>query len=119
MVDLELWKQRKKELGLSLQDIADISGVSISTVKDIFRGATTDPRIETVQRIENLLLFNTEKILTCSQDPNDMVLGLYYSLSAENKKLFIELIVHFVKLSQEKRKLVLSMLKAIPEETKQ
>lgn len=55
MVDLQLWKAKKKELKLSLQDIANITDISISTLKDIFRGATTDPRIETVQRIERAL----------------------------------------------------------------
>ena len=55
MIDLQLWKERKKALKLSLQDIANETGISISTLKDIFRGATTDPRIETVQRIEKVL----------------------------------------------------------------
>jgi transcriptional regulator with XRE-family HTH domain len=55
MVDLQLWKAKKKELKLSLQDIANITDISISTLKDILRGATTDPRIETVQRIERAL----------------------------------------------------------------
>ena len=55
MVNLELWKSRKKKLKLSLQDISDKTDISISAIKDIFRGATTDPRIETVQRIERVL----------------------------------------------------------------
>ena len=55
MLDLHLWKEQKKALKLTLQDIADQTGISISTIKDIFRGATTDPRIETVQRIETVL----------------------------------------------------------------
>ena len=55
MIDLQLWKERKKALKLSLQDIANETGISLSTLKDIFRGATTDPRIETVQRIEKVL----------------------------------------------------------------
>jgi transcriptional regulator with XRE-family HTH domain len=58
MIDLQLWKAKKKELNLSLQDIAQQTEVSISTIKDIFRGATTDPRIETVQRIETVLGLN-------------------------------------------------------------
>lgn len=55
MVNLDLWKERKKQLKLSLMDISNLTEISISTLKDIFRGATTDPRIETVQRIERAL----------------------------------------------------------------
>lgn len=55
MYDLELWKVRKKELRLTLDDIAERTGISISTVKDIFRGATYAPRVDTVQAIESVL----------------------------------------------------------------
>lgn len=55
MINLQLWKDRKKELKLSFQDIADETGVSISTIKDIFRGATAAPRIDTALRIEIVL----------------------------------------------------------------
>ena len=55
MIDLQLWKERKKALKLSLQDIANETGISISTLKDIFRGATAAPRIDTVSAIEMVL----------------------------------------------------------------
>ena len=55
MLNLSLWKDARKRLGLTLEDVARLSGISISTIKDIFRGATTDPRIETVQAIERVL----------------------------------------------------------------
>lgn len=55
MYNLDLWKRRKKELHLTLQDISEQTGIGISTIKDIFRGATYAPRIDTVQAIENAL----------------------------------------------------------------
>ncbi|MCI8459413.1 MAG: helix-turn-helix domain-containing protein [Clostridia bacterium] len=55
MYDLELWKARKKELKLTLDDISERTGIGISTIKDIFRGATYAPRIDTVQAIEQVL----------------------------------------------------------------
>lgn len=55
MYNLELWKQRKKELKLTLDDIAKKTGIGISTIKDIFRGATYAPRIDTVEAIEKAL----------------------------------------------------------------
>lgn len=58
MYNLEIWKQRKKELKLTLDDISEQTGISISTIKDIFRGATYAPRIDTVQAIESALGLN-------------------------------------------------------------
>ena len=59
MYNLETWKRRKKELKLTLEQIAEQTGISISTIKDIFRGATYAPRIDTVQAIEKVLKLDT------------------------------------------------------------
>ena len=54
-MDLELWKKRRKELGLRYEDLAQKSGVSKRTIEDIFRGYTTTPRIDTVGALERAL----------------------------------------------------------------
>lgn len=54
-MDLELWKKRRKELGLRYDDLAEKAGVSKRTIEDIFRGYTTAPRIDTVEAIERAL----------------------------------------------------------------
>ena len=61
MVNLELWNNQRKKMKISLATLAEQTEISISTIKDIFRGATTDPRIETVQRIERALGLDKEK----------------------------------------------------------
>lgn len=55
MIDLELWQKRKRELKWTYDTIAKNANISKRTVADIFRGFTTDPRIETVQAIEKAL----------------------------------------------------------------
>ena len=55
MYDIEKWKKQKKALGLTFDQLAAKADVSISTLKAIFGGVTTDPRIETVNAIENAL----------------------------------------------------------------
>lgn len=57
-MDLELWKRRRKELGLRYEDLAEKSGVSKRSIEDIFRGYTTTPRIDTVEAIERALGIN-------------------------------------------------------------
>lgn len=54
-MNLELWKQKKKELHFNYSIISEKSGVSKRTVEDIFRGFTKTPRIDTVQAIEEAL----------------------------------------------------------------
>lgn len=55
MIDIDLWNRRRKELKLSLYDIAEATQIGISTIKDIFRGKRPTPRIDTVEAIENVL----------------------------------------------------------------
>lgn len=43
-------KERRAKLGISQQDMADYSGVGISTVKDLERGVG-NPSLQTLQKI--------------------------------------------------------------------
>ena len=57
MVNIERWKKRKKELGWTLDDIAEKSGISRRTVARVFSGNPKypDPTYNTVQAIERAL----------------------------------------------------------------
>lgn len=55
MSKLETIKAVKKERKLTLQEIADLSGIPKRTVDDIFSGHTKNPRIDTMQAIERAL----------------------------------------------------------------
>ena len=52
---LEEMRNKKKELGYSYEQIADYSGVPLSTVQKVFSGATQSPRYETLNAIQALL----------------------------------------------------------------
>ena len=52
---LQEMKDRKRELGLSNEELARLSGVPFSTVQKIFSGVTTSPRFNTIQAIEKVL----------------------------------------------------------------
>lgn len=55
MVNIEAWNKERKRKGITLDDLAKQTDISISTIKDIFRGKTDNPRIDTVQAIERAL----------------------------------------------------------------
>ena len=58
---IEQMKEKKLELGLTAEMIADQSGVPVSTVRKIFSGATKAPRKLTIDAIA--------KVLNCADEP--------------------------------------------------
>lgn len=58
MFNLNQLKARKKELGLSFDDLARITGYSRRAIIGVFNGETQSPRIDTVQAIEKALGFD-------------------------------------------------------------
>lgn len=50
----ETMKSRRKTFGLSQQNLAEMSGVSLATIKDIERGKG-NPSLNTVQKILDIL----------------------------------------------------------------
>ena len=55
MIDVAAYKSKKKELGITFEELSKLSGVPVQTLHNIFRGHTTTPRIDTVQAIERAL----------------------------------------------------------------
>ena len=49
---IEEMKARKRELGLSNETLAQLSGIPFSTVQKIFSGMTRSPRQNTIQALE-------------------------------------------------------------------
>ena len=52
---LEELKARRKELGMSMKQLARLAGVPFGTLQKIFAGQTTNPRYDTLLRIEKVL----------------------------------------------------------------
>ena len=57
---IEELKNRKKELHLTNEQVASISGVPLGTVQKIFSGATKYPRLETYKALEHALAIRME-----------------------------------------------------------
>lgn len=55
MIDLQYWKAEKKKKGLTIEQIAELSGIPKGSVQNIFAGYVRNPRIDTVQAIEKAL----------------------------------------------------------------
>lgn len=54
-MDIFELKEKKKETGMTNQEISDLSGIPVSTINKIFSGATKNPRYGTLLAIEQVL----------------------------------------------------------------
>lgn len=64
MIKIALLKQRKKELNLSYDDIAERSGCARRGIISIFQGETPYPRIDTLQKIAEVLELPLDELTT-------------------------------------------------------
>ena len=54
-MDIQVLRKMKKEAGITNGEIAELSGIPVSTVNKIFSGATKNPRYATLLAIEQVL----------------------------------------------------------------
>lgn len=71
-MDIEYLKKLKKDKKMTLQEIADLSGIPKRTVDDIFSGKTKNPRIDTLQAIERALGLSQEKEPEYTEDEKEL-----------------------------------------------
>lgn len=100
-MNIQKWKQRKKELGWTHDELAEKSGVSRRTIAGIFSG---DPRYEsptynTIQAIERALGLSEEgykDTMPFEVTPiEEEVIQTFRALSDEDKQLFLILMKKF------------------------
>ena len=61
-MSIEEMKRRKAELGYTNEQIAQLSGVPLSTVQKIFAGITAQPRYDTLMALERVLRQRTDRV---------------------------------------------------------
>lgn len=54
-------KEKKKEIGYTYSQIAELSGVPLGTVQKIFNGSTSSPRYDTLRALEKVFQLLTNR----------------------------------------------------------
>ena len=72
-MNLELWKQTKKEKKLTIQKIAEKANLPKGTVQNIFCGYIPNPRPDTVEAIERALGLSNEQDYNLSPKGKELV----------------------------------------------
>lgn len=89
-MDIELIKSLMKEKKMTQKNLSDITGVPLQTIKYIFTGRTSFPRIDTVQAIEKALGLDKETIADISVEERDFI-EVFRQLTEEEKKEFFSI----------------------------
>ncbi|MCD8309223.1 MAG: helix-turn-helix transcriptional regulator, partial [Clostridia bacterium] len=106
MTNIELWKQRKKELKLSYDELSKLSGIPKTTLTNIFLGTTPNPRFDTVQAIERALGIAEEP--TTALTANESFIQEYGSLFTD--EYFIRYTKIYNLLNREQRIFIIGYL---------
>ena len=105
-------KQYLKNNKITYQDLSERSGIALNTLKNIFRGKTENPRIDTMQAIERALGLENEK-----SPPDELSEGerqwlkLYNVLTTENKDLLVQMVASFNDMPADRQRFVLSAIR--------
>ncbi|MBR2974274.1 MAG: helix-turn-helix transcriptional regulator, partial [Clostridia bacterium] len=78
--EIQAYKQIMKERGITQVMLSQQTGIPIRTLNDIFRGKTTNPRIETIKAIEKVL-----EIETCTRQSDWLNLADFEKLPNSEK----------------------------------
>ncbi len=97
-MDIEIYKKTLKEKGMTYEDLAQKTGLSLGGIKRIMAGIAKYPRIDTIEMIEHALGLDQQEIITSSAFPaltleEREILALYSNLDHMGKKLVRQTLV--------------------------
>ena len=104
-MSIEEIKKYLKENKITYKDLAEKCNVPETTLKNIFSGATKNPRIDTMHAIEKALKNTESKANNNLAEDENNLLQTYRSLSNERKQLATEIIDCLLKLNKIETKI--------------
>lgn len=100
---LALWREKKKELGMTNKQIAELAKLPLRTVEQVMCGTVASPRLDTVQAIEHALGLDEEP--KSSVQVPDKYKDIMVALNDGDKNLQqedIDAIVRFIEFTKNK-----------------
>lgn len=97
---IEEMKKRKKELGYTYDQIAELSGVPLGTVQKIFSGVTESPRYDTLRALEQIfkveesVRIEDAKAVYHLKQQGDYTLEDYYAVPDERRVELIDGVIY-------------------------
>lgn len=86
--------------GMSLQEVADKSSVPFETVRNIYYGKVTDPKVSTVMKLANLFHLSVNCLMgQCTHTREEKAMLQYYRQCGTHGKSVIELVAKYEAVS--------------------
>lgn len=89
-MEIKQIKSIMKSQGITYDDLSSMSNIPLNTIKNIFRGKTQNPRIDTMQAIEKALGLDRETVADISVEERDFI-EVFRQLTEEEKKEFFSI----------------------------
>ena len=105
-------KQEVKKQKISYETLSLMSGIPLNTLKNIFRGKSQNPRIDTIEAIEQALGFTYKKTPIADVSLSENIKNCVLPLSEKE----ITLLEEFRGLLPEMQDLVITMMKNLHSE---
>ena len=122
-MSIEEMKRRKAELGYTNEQIAQLSGVPLSTVQKIFAGITAQPRYDTLMALERVLGQRTDRVCeaelqyragaeTCSGEmtQSGYTLEKFYEITEGRRAELIDGEIYYLSSPSTKHQMILGAL---------
>jgi transcriptional regulator with XRE-family HTH domain len=90
-MNIEDLRKRKKELDITFEELSEKTDIAVSTLKEIFRGATKSPRIDTMQAIEKALNLDIQAPPTLSE-AEQRLLSAFRNLEPQMQEIILNLV---------------------------
>ena len=115
MIDVAAYKSKKKELGITFEELSKLSGVPVQTLHNIFRGHTTTPRIDTVRAIERALVLYTERNANSVSEQKEKAPQEYPAGLTSDERILLD---YYRRLVPSNKLTVFNLLKSVFKEAK-
>ena len=94
-MDIFKIKNLMKNKGITYEDLSTMSNIPLNTLKNIFRGKTQNPRIDTVQAIEKALGLDKSEDIAISAEEKELIELIKKMTDEEAKELsnYIDFII--------------------------
>ena len=89
-MEIKQIKNIMKSQGITYETLSSLSGIPLNTLKNIFRGKTQNPRIDTMQAIEKALGLDRETVTDISLEERDFI-EVFRQLTEDEKKEFFNI----------------------------
>ena len=88
-------KNLMKSKGITYEELSTMSNIPLNTLKNIFRGKTQNPRIDTVQAIEKALGLDKSEDIAISAEDRELIELIKQLSDEETKELsnFVDFII--------------------------